>query len=289
MKKIFATFASSDLHRSLKRIENEAIGLGVYNNIFTFDEKNLEEKFFQKYKKYLKKGTRGFGYWCWKPQLILQVLEQVNNGDIIQYTDVGCHLNNNGIKRLNDYFDLAANARNGILAFQAGIPGPELVFDNRSFPLYLDKEWTKGDLLDYLNVRYSEDIVNSPTIGSGIIFIRKCPEAIKIIQEWLSVIDYDFSLLSDSPSKSANFPEFIEHRHDQAIFSILCKKNGVTLISACEYWYPSSNFKKDDWAVLKNYPIHAVRDKDKGFWGNFIDFLKRGYNFFIRSVKKICA
>lgn len=287
MKKIFVTFASSNLRRSLERIKKEAVDIGVYDKIIVCNESSLENLFLEKYKQYLKVGVRGFGYWCWKPQLLIQVLGQANDGDIIQYTDAGCHLNKNGIKRLNDYFDIAASATNGILAFQAGIPGSELIFDARPFPMYLDREWIKGDLLDYFNVRYREDIIDSPTIGAGVIFIRKCPEAIQIIREWLSVIEYDFDLISDSPSKSINHPDFIEHRYDQAIFSILCKINNVKCLSSCEYWYPSCDSKKGDWDILKNYPIHAVRDKDMGFLGNLLDWIKRGRRFLIRKLKKI--
>ena len=39
---------------------------------------------------------------------------------------------------------------------------------------------------------------------------------------WMAIIiRHDFSLLDDTPSKSPNLKGFQEHRHDQAIFSLL--------------------------------------------------------------------
>ena len=89
-----------------------------------------------------------------------------------------------------------------------------------------------------------------------------------ILRKWIEIIDADFSLIDDTPSKSPNTPDFIEHRHDQAIFSILCKLNNVYTLSAFEYWYPKWNSRRPDWRALKYMPIHAKRDLDYGVYYN---------------------
>jgi hypothetical protein len=287
MKFFFVSFASSNLYRSSNRIYKQALNMKIYDDIFIFSEKDLPGSFSKKFKGKLTMGTRGYGYWVWKPQILLNVLSQIKDGDIIQYTDAGCHLNLNGVKRLKQYFALAQNSKNGILAFQAGNPFSIPNVDNRIFPLLPDKHWIKGDLLDYFHVRNDAELLDSPTIGAGVIFIRKCPESIAIIREWLDIIEYDFSLVDDSPSLSSNLPGFIEHRHDQAIFSILCKKYGVTKLSAYEYWYPSKRGKKADWSVLANYPIHALRDLDEGFLINSINASKKIFKKILESIKFI--
>ena len=264
MKKIFLSFASSNLRRSIDRIRQEAHGLNFYDSVVVLDENSLEPNFREKFKDYLKIGTRGYGYWSWKPQIIMQALNEASNGDVIQYTDSGCRLNKKGITRLAEYFEIAATAKNGILGFSAKPPANNLIIDNREFPLLLDSAWIKGDLLDYFDVRSNADVICSPTIGAGIIFVRKCPESITIIKRWLSVIEAGFNFIDDTQSVSDNLPTFIEHRHDQAIFSLIAKLEGVTLLSAYEYWYPSRDGLAADWDVLKDYPIHAVRDKDYG-------------------------
>lgn len=284
MRKIFLTFASSDLKQSLSRIEKQARALHFYDQLYLYTEHDLSPEFYDRFRKHLEVGSRGYGYWCWKPQILLQILDTLDEGDVIQYTDAGCHLNKKGIDRLAEYFNLAHKAENGILAFQAGKPGSELECDQRQFPLFLDGEWIKGDLLDYFGVRGEKEVVTTPTIGAGIIFIRRCPQSLQLIKEWLAVIEADFHFIDDQPSRSPNLPVFREHRHDQAIFSLLCKKYGVTKLSCFEYWYPSkTNHLKPDWSALDKFPIHAKRDKDMGFTQNFKLLMNRVF----RKIKTI--
>ena len=268
MKKYFLSFASSDLHRSLYRIKKQAINIGIYDIINTSTEIDLDSDFRTVFHEHLNFGSRGYGYWCWKPQIILQTLRNMNEGDILQYTDSGCHLNINGKDRLLEYFAIVEKSSNGILAFQAKAPEPPLKYDGK-YLLELEFKRTKGDLLDYFNVRNREDIVNTQTIEATILFIRKCQNSLNILEQWINPIYHDFCLIDDSPSRSNNMEGYIEHRHDQSIFSIVCKLNNIETLPAYEYWYPSINNQyKSDWHILKNFPIHAKRDKDFGIISN---------------------
>lgn len=262
--KIFVTFASSSWRKAGARIVRQAKGLGAYDEVYGFDESNLGEAFRKRYRDKLVAGTRGFGYWCWKPQIILQAMETLVEGDILQYTDAGCHLNPAGLWRLKEYFERTVQSRTGILAFQAIAPTHPLP----SLPCkpldLMEYRWVKGDLLDHLGVRDDPMIVRTPTIGAGIIFIRKCDTANQLIKKWAAVVDDGFHFIDDTRSRAPNLPGFVEHRHDQAIFSILCKIHGVETLSAYEYWYPKKDGVTPDWVALKNYPIHAKRDKGFG-------------------------
>ncbi len=265
-KKHFVAFADSRMQPTLARIQQQAQAMEYYDSISVLNEYDLDPSFVTRFKKYLIKGTRGFGYWCWKPQVILQELVKMNEGDVLQYTDAGCHLNPKGKKRLIEYFDIAH--RDGILAFQArALNGRPDSYHDHFLP---DYQWTKGDLLDYFNVRDRKDILESGTIQATVIFLKKCTFSLNIIQQWLKVYYDDFTLADDTPSRTPNIEGFIEHRHDQAIWSILCKLNKVKTLSACEYypsakWMPKgsdeNNYNGYDWSMLENYPILAKRDK----------------------------
>lgn len=239
--------------------------MGGYDRINILTEIDLDDDFKKQFKPYLTIGSRGYGYWCWKPQIILQTLADMDDGDILQYTDAGCHLNVNGRDRLDEYFKITASSASGILAFQTKIPEPPLVYDGRNLLDLRDYKWTKGDLIDYFDVRHRNDIINTPTIGAGIIFIKKCPESLTIIKKWLTTIEDNFAYIDDTPSVGPNIDGFIEHRHDQSIFSLLCKINNIKTLSAYEYWYPSKKkHYKPDWDQLRQFPIHAKRDMDYG-------------------------
>jgi hypothetical protein len=61
-------------------------------------------------------------------------------------------------------------------------------------------------------------------------------------QRWIS----DFHMVADefvSPSVSPNYPEFKEHRHDQSIFSLLCKKHRIDFMEDITEWGDPSERK----------------------------------------------
>ncbi len=273
MRKFFLSFADSRMSGALQRIRQQAEAMGCYDHIVVADQSYLNIDFREKFKDKLKPNVRGYGYWCWKPQVILQLLEQIEDGDIIQYTDAGCHLNKAGMARLLEYFELANASDTGILAF-AAVP-PTFHDESISLPDLSDYRWCKADLFHHMNVYDDDSITRTPTVTAGIIFIKKCEQSQKIIREWLSVMSSSFELLDDSPSGASNFPGFIEHRHDQSIFSILCKLNKVSLVSCYEYGYPSKHTNLPDWNVLKSYPIHAKRDKGLGLRLRLVDIVKK--------------
>ena len=284
-KKVFCTFADSGLKKSLERIKKQAESMNVYDNILIYDENRLDFKIRIRFKDKLIHGSRGFGYWVWKPQVVIQTFEKMDYGDVLNYVDAGCWLNPAGKGRLNEYFNMAFQDEKGILAFQVKNTFNDPLLDQFSLPEY---KWTKGDLFDFFNVRGLINITHSEQIGSGAFFIKKNQFTEKFIKEWLNVYEHNFGLADDSFSVSPNFEGFIEHRHDQSIFGILCKIYNINTISAFEYWYPSKTKNnilklKSDWSKLKKYPIWAKRDKDYGFIGNSI---RLGFRF-LKKFKKL--
>uniref|UniRef100_UPI004047F82C hypothetical protein n=1 Tax=Bacteroidota TaxID=976 RepID=UPI004047F82C len=283
MKKYLVTFGDLRMHRSLNRFRKQAIALDFYDSIYSFDESGLEKDFIDRFKEQLIPGSRGYGYWCWKPQIILQVLRKMQMGDILQYTDVGCHLNPKGRERLKDYFEITDNSPMGILAFQAKFPEAPLKYDGRTLFNQRDYMFVKGDLIDYFGVRDSPEITNSYSIGATVFFIKKTKKSVDFVEEWLGIVKKSFTYIDNSPSISPNFEGFIEHRHDQAIFSMLAKKYHLPTLSTYEYYFPKNNSIYPDWKILRQFPIHAKRDKDLGFFKN----LKVLYKRVINKAKKI--
>jgi hypothetical protein len=277
------TFADTNLSRSSNRFKRQALEMNFYEKIFCYDETNLDIEFINKFGSKLIQGSRGFGYWSWKPQIILQVLQQLKDGEILQYTDVGCHLNYFGRERLLEYFNYTVISETGIVAFKASPPVYPLKYDGRKLFNQRDFMYVKGDLIDHFNFRDHSEFLNDYCIGATVIFIKKSIDSMNIIKEWLNVIYNDFTLIDNTPSKSKNLEGFIEHRHDQAIFSLLCKKYNVSTLSTYEYYYPRANSINPDWKHLRYFPIHAKRDKDFGLFKNCQVLVNR----IINKIKKI--
>lgn len=258
MKKYFISFGDSRMQKSLNRIKFQAELMQVYDEIILYTEKELSKEVWEHFKD--KTHYRIFGYGFWKPQIILQTLEKMQDGDILHYADCGCHLNLRGRQRLLEYFEIVNNSDFGILAFQAAI---ECSDKSLKVENWLEKEWTKGDLFDYFGVRDRKDISETGQIVSTTFFCKKSNETMDFMRKFLKVYYDDFDLLANKVDKNGNFSEFKENRHDQAIFSLLCKINKVFTISNAEI-EPCPLLETK--IVLKSYPIWALRDKDIEFY-----------------------
>jgi len=288
------SFADSRMQRSLDRLARQAKSIKIFNDIYLFIENDLPVDFREYFKDKLIPGSRGYGYWSWKPEVMLMVLDRIQEGDCLLYIDAGCHLNSLGKQRLLEYFKILEQEETGVVAFQAIQPSEDnssLVYDGRKLFDQSNYRWIKGDLLDYFGVKDNPSIVNDQAIGAGVIFIRKCDRAIRIIREWQQIIWHHFNLVDDTPSVSANLKGFIEHRHDQAIWTLLCLKHRVKTLSAYEYWYPMKNAKKlnPDWLALEKFPIHAKRDKDFGMLRNNLNIFNNLIVRFLDVLQKMLA
>lgn len=286
---ILVSFADSRMRRSLARLAKQGGNMNLFDKIDMLIENDLPLGFRERFKHRLNPGSRGFGYWSWKPEVILMALDKMKLEDCLLYVDAGCHLNIRGRKRLIEYFEMLDEQETGIIAFQANPPSLEnsvLLYDGRKIFDQPNYCWIKGDLLDFFDMRDDPSVTNAQAIGAGVILVRKCEKAMTIIQEWQQVIRDHFYLLDDTPSVSENLDGFIEHRHDQAIWTLLCLKHDVKTLSAYEYWYPKNRVDGKlvpDWDALRNLPIHAKRDKDFGVWENSLSQIRR----FLNKLKSI--
>ena len=86
--------------------------------------------------------------------------------------------------------------------------------------------------------------------------MRKCDNTVRLVGKWEDVCMNHFNLITDKSSVVANFPEFIENRHDQSVFSILTKLHNAYALSASELY--KANFK--------NVPFLPTRHKVKSIW-----------------------
>ena len=52
-------------------------------------------EFWNNHSEFILANKRGYGYWLWKPYLIMKTLEQMNDNDILVYADCGCEIESN--------------------------------------------------------------------------------------------------------------------------------------------------------------------------------------------------
>ena len=217
--KIFLNYGDEKFILSRKRISLEAKNLNYFDKIITETEdikNDLEIINCLKNSNFKKVFTakRGGGYWIWKPYIIYKNLQLLNDNDILVYSDSGSTIPNNKytIDKLNEYINILKNSDKGILAFR----NP-----------YIESKWSKGDVFKHFNCLDNEAIYNTRQFTANRIIIKKNLHSMKFFKIWWETAKNYSHLFDDSISITKNFNNFTENRHDQTVFSLICKTTGV--------------------------------------------------------------
>lgn len=235
MSVVLLSFADSRYEYSLKRIEKESADFPI-DEFHFLSEKDLPMDLLKIINPKLYR--RGFGYWRWKPYIVLRQLEKMKDGDILIYSDAGVMWNPNGIERFAEYVQM--------LKVQESVD--YLVFQQP----FLEKDYNKWELLHYLNVEEDEKILMSLQILAGLFMIKRSTRSLSFLKEWQDIMVNNFDLISDKNTKHGNLRGFVEHRHDQSAFSIMVKKREHIQIS----WNEIESLQ-NDYESLSCYPFHV--------------------------------
>lgn len=217
MKKYLISYASSEFYESQKRLNASALQFGV-DKVSSFNNNFLMKTEFYKNNKHILKLRRGSGYWLWKPFIILDYLNQIDDGDLLIYADSGIEV----VADLAPLIELCIKQQ-GILLFKVHGGHP-------------NRKWTKRDCFALMNCD-TEYYWNAEQVNASFQIYLKNTASIKFLQDYLYYCQ-QINILTDLPniSRLDNHPEFVDHRHDQSVLSLLAVKNNIeTFRDPCQW------------------------------------------------------
>jgi len=220
------------------RIYNEAFNTNWFYSIKCHGLEDLSISFRNEFKSILSM-KRGGGYWIWKFHIILNKLEEINDGEFLIYVDSGCFVNVNGTKRLEKYIKMIKNSKNKIISFQMN---------------HIEKAWTTKKIFDSFSIPENDPIETSGQYVGGILIMQKCDSVINIFKDCLDKIRKDPLIITDQFNKNQR-QCFKDNRHDQSILSVARKIHGSIVIRD-ETWSVNFNTKK-----MKKIPFLATRKR----------------------------
>ena len=239
IKKTIVVFGNERFIKSRDRIINEASELKIFDNLIKETEKICQEEPFKKVienynKNNPRKGNpgRGFYFYMWKPYVIYKNLLKLEDGDILFYTDCGMQIRNNknNQDKFNNLFSLVTNNElcpTGIATFiTTGHP------KNRK-----EIQYNKKEVFRYFKVLDNDEIKFSQQVQAGVTMIQKNDISMQIIKKWfdLTISNQELYIGDKRFCRKINtesqYPEFKAHRHDQSVWSILCKLNKVNILT----------------------------------------------------------
>ena len=204
--KYFINYASNGFFNSQKKGLNSANFFGFETYGYSYND--IDVNFKIRNRSILEQKSGG-GYWLWKPYIILDMLNKISDGDYLIYMDAGANL----IKDPREYLEMIDDK--GILGFSM---------------IHKQYKWTKGDCFYYINKENKESFKDENQLQGTYIFFRKCDYSVSFVKKWLEYCTMD-GLINDEPNKVMNnFDGFIDHRHDQSIFSLLSYNEGIKFI-----------------------------------------------------------
>lgn len=200
--KIFINYSDNKYRKQQKFALKMAKYLGGFDKEIAFNPSNIDAKFFQKYRNILEQ-KKGGGYWLWKPYFILKTLNDLNEGDYLFYSDAGGFF----LKSVDILIDELKKSKQDIMGFE--------------LPL-IESQWTKREL--FLNMNCDENYYyESNQILASFMLIKKSEVSVAFVNEYLEYSKNEINITDRLNIKQGD--DFIEHRHDQSIFSLLYKKH----------------------------------------------------------------
>ncbi|MEI8339728.1 MAG: hypothetical protein WCF94_03625 [bacterium] len=266
MKKVFITFGgpTKNYHEAVIRICRQAKSFDLFDEIIGYTEKDLVSftDFWNRHKDFINNNPRGYGYWLWKPFLVLKNLEKLSDGDILIYADAGCELNIKGKEKLK-----------------------KLLLPDKDFVVKANRansnsnSYTKMDAIKYFDIDFNSNVLKQGQMEGSVLIIKKSVAVLKLFEEFYDICSNNYCLIDDSASIVQNHKGFVEHRHDQSVFTLLMIKKGWLDYSLEEYVFNSnsilSNASKTFFLIRNRSGLELVNEYIKHYPYGLVQLLGR--------------
>ena len=236
MRKVLVCFSDDRMTQSKEVCVNSAMRNGF--DVCWPQNPNTISQEFKEFNKEIFKHERGFGYWLWKSYHVYKAILQLQEGDILVYSDAGVEWINN--------VDHLINAMDEDIFF----------FSNGHQHIH----WCKAIVRHLICLGSG----NEQQVQASVILFKVNQKTIDFVKEWLMYCQLP-GFIDDSKSLIPNHPEFAEHRHDQAILTCLQIKYNFKLHWwADSLWYESQRYRWPEDKYPSMFIHHRKRDKGKG-------------------------
>ena len=220
MPTLLVNYADQGYYEAQKLNRTTGLLVGGLDRAVSYTRADLDAEFVTRNRELLEQPT-GAGNWLWKPYIVVKALrEELRNGDVLFYTDSGSHF----MSRAEPVISLCLQQKEK----------PILLFTLD--PKYLNRHLIKRDCFHYMGMD-RPPYPDMTAILASFLVCQKTAFTESFFEEWLALAQ-DPRILGDGPNQCGlpNYPEFFEHRYDQAILSLLARKHGIATVPDISQW-----------------------------------------------------
>jgi hypothetical protein len=187
--------------------------------IISFKKSEIDKDFLEK-NKHIFQIPVGEGAWLWKPYIINETLNKLNDGDLLFYMDANYYF----VEEFEHLYSDVIRERD-ILIWK-NKP------NEKEYPLWHLCHKHVLEKYGMLEKLFYNDEAKEPWAGS--ILIKKTPFIVSLIKEWLSMCQIKEDLWGNEESYKIQNREYSEnyrcsHRHDQSLLGILLYKYKIEM------------------------------------------------------------
>lgn len=174
---------------------------GKFDKVLVYDIDTMIKDDYRREHEQILQTKRGAGLWLWKVYFIKKALnEECKEGDVLFYADAASFFFRSAIPLLDK--------------FEGDIFASKLPF--------IEEEFTKREVFDIMGLT-DEYYIKTNQYHASFMAFRKNKFSEQFVGEWLHFCE-DIRVISPDVCCGIQIPAFIEHRNDQSVFSLLCKK-----------------------------------------------------------------
>lgn len=195
------SYASNGIYKQNQtNLVSSAAMYQIFDVIIPYQPHHIDPEYYQAHKEIFSQ-RRGGGYWLWKPYLIAKTLKTMPENDVLVYAD------SSGVFRDGIYNLIDIIKDNNII-----------VFPN----FHSNRSMVKREVVKII-ANDDSSLLDKVQLDASLILIKNNTKTRAIIDEWLHYCE-NSTLLTDAPSED-EYKDFKDHRHDQAILSVMYHKN----------------------------------------------------------------
>ncbi len=274
--KTFITYSDDSFIKQRNFAVAMAQLIGNFDKVIAYKPEDIDKEFYELNKKILS-AKKGGGFWLWKPYFIYKTLNSLNDGDYLFYADAGSFF----LKSVDALIIKLENNNQDIMGFE--------------LPL-IESQWTKKEL--FINMNCEDDkFIQSNQLMASFFLIKRSDFSLNFFKEYLVYSSNEENITGIFSNNLSQYDEFIDHRQDQSIFSLLYKKNNLKAFKdpSQRGTYPLSyggslehNLKANILYKLNNKRFFRYYDY-KDNYQNILFHYRRGipYIIFIKFLLKV--
>jgi hypothetical protein len=201
----FVTFANKSYMKT-DRIAKQVEELGMFDRITQLNDDDIRE-YIEKHSDFIKAHRPGFGLWIWKPKVIYDTLNRMNDGDILVYCDAGMYVNKEGKDRLRFY--ISKLDKYDMVTFSAS-------------DRYKAQEFVKNDAIMAYHPAFNDEWTTM--CYAGIMIVKKTTMSMNLIRDWLGLCENHHFIDKSNSVTCKDLPHYCGNDCDNGLFNLCLSK-----------------------------------------------------------------